>query len=326
MTSEPIFTISKALRKSTPALIGLWGPSGTGKTFSALHIARGLVGPAGKIGLIDTENRRAEFYADEAGGWDHIDLQPPFTPDRYCAAFSAFEQAGGYGCIIVDSMSHVWAGEGGVLDMAENSRTRDGRELTGLAKWKAPKTEYVRLVNSLLRAPFHVIFCLRAKDGVKQVGSGKSASIESIGLQPICGKGFIHEMTVSALLGHDHLPAFQTDGQSLRCDPLTPALKAPGPLWRIFETGKPLGAQTGQDIARWVSGAAAWDADQATLERTARDVATMGSVRYRQYFKSLTNEQRSALLKIHEELKAIAMAADAETSGPDDLPAADVQL
>lgn len=304
------FQIQRAVRKGAPALIGLWGPSGSGKTYTALHIARGLVGPSGKIGVIDTENRRAEFYAGLVGGWDHLDLQPPFSPQRYTEAFRAFENAGDYGAVIVDSASHVWEGQGGVLDMADSARTNDGRQMEGLAKWKAPKTDYKRMINTLLRAPFHVIFCLRAKDGVKQVGQGRNAKIESVGVQPICGKGIVYEMTVSALLDLNHVPAFQVDGQPLKCDPLIPAIKAPDDLKHIFQAGTPLGIDAGQEIARWVAGGAAFDSERATLERTARDVATMGTERYQQFWSSLTKEQRHTLLSIHEDLKSIAADAD----------------
>src|SRR3546814_16848010 len=76
------FEVVKAVRKATPALIGIWGPSGSGKTLSALRMARGMVGSEGKIVLADTENRRAEFYANEVGGWDHIDVQPPFRSEE----------------------------------------------------------------------------------------------------------------------------------------------------------------------------------------------------------------------------------------------------
>jgi len=313
----PRFTITKAVRKSVPSLIALWGPSSAGKTYSALHIARGLVGPKGKIGLLDTENRRAEFYADLAGGFEHLDLQPPFTPDRYTTAFKAFESAGGFGCVIVDSMSHVWGGEGGVLDWA--NKTGGG----GLQKWQAPKMAYQRMVNSLLRAPYHVIFCLRAKDGVKQVGKGKDATIESVGAQPICGKGFLYEMTVSTLLGPDHCPAFQGEGALIKCDPLIPALKAPEEIRGIFKQGEPLGIDTGKRIAQWVAGAAVFDIDQAQLERIARDVATMGSDRAREHWSKLTKAEQKALAPIKDELKAIAAEADAanENHEPDQLGA-----
>jgi len=305
------FAIRQAVRKGTPALISLWGPSGSGKTFTALHLARGLVGPNGKIGLIDTENRRAEFYADLVGGWDHLDLQPPFTPERYTQAFAAFEDAGGYGCVIVDSMSHVWEGEGGVLDLAEKNN------YSGLKKWQAPKMAYKRMVNALLRAPFHVIFCLRAKDAVRQVGGGKDAKIETVGIQPISGKGFIYEMTVSALLGPDHRPVIMGRPSPLVCDPLIPSVKAPAELTHIFQTGDYLGIETGKEIAKWVSGGAAFDVDRAKLERIARDVATMGTEALHRHWTSISKEERQALAPIKDELKLIAEEADrasAETS------------
>lgn len=306
------FTIQPAVRKGAPVLIGLWGPSGSGKTWTALHIARGLVGASGKIGLIDSENMRALFYADLVGGWDHLDLQPPFTPDRYTQAFSAFERAGQYGCVIVDTASHVWEGEGGVLDMADKIGG------AGLRKWQAPKMSYKRMMNNLLRAPFHVIFCLRAKDAVRQIGSGKDAKIESAGVTPISGKGFIHEMTVSALLGPDHCPVIMGRPSPLVCDPLIPSVKAPAELAHIFKPGQPLGVHTGQEIAKWVSGGQVFDADQARLERVARDVATMGTEALERHWVSISKDERKALAGLLDELKAIAAESDRHAAEPEE--------
>ena len=313
------FTIQRAVRKGAPALISLWGPSGSGKTFTALHVARGLVGPSGKIGLIDTENRRAEFYADLVGGWDHLDIQPPFTPERYTAAFAAFEEAGGYGCVIIDSMSHVWEGEGGVLDLA------DKNNFSGLKKWQAPKMAYKRMVNTLLRAPFHVIFCLRAKDGVRQIGGGNSAKVESVGAQPISGKGFVYEMTVSALLGPDHKPAFPGPQSMVQCDPQIPAIKAPDDLRDVIRPGTFMGVETGRRIAAWVAGGAAFDADRAKLERLARDVASFGTDKLRMHWDSLSGDEKRVLAPIKDELKGIAEEADraaAEQADEDEQQAA----
>lgn len=300
------FQIQKAVRKGAPALIGLWGPSSSGKTYTSLQVARGLVGPQGRIGLIDTERRRAEFYADLAGGWDHLNLEPPFSPQRYTDALAEFEKAGGYGCVIIDSMSHVWEGEGGVLDVADRSR------YGGLKKWQAPKMDYKRMVNNLLRAPFHVIFNLRAKDGVKQTGKGSDASIETVGAQPICGKGFIYEMTVSALLGPDHCPAFQGADELVHCDPLIPALKAPEALRTIFKQGTPLGIEAGQNISQWLSGGAVFDAELARAEREMRNIASMGSAKYLAEWEKTSADWKQRLSHIHEECVALAGEADRE--------------
>ncbi|MCV9910019.1 ATP-binding protein [Brucella sp. HL-2] len=101
--------IERAVREKTFTLTSIAGPSGSGKTYSALLYARGLVGQEGKIGFIDTENKRSRFYADVAGGFDVIDLDPPFTSSRYIQAIKAFEKAG-YTAIIIDSISHEWEG------------------------------------------------------------------------------------------------------------------------------------------------------------------------------------------------------------------------
>lgn len=303
--------IVKATRKATPSLIGLWGPSGSGKTYSALRIARGLVGATGKIGVIDTENRRAEFYANVAGGWDHLDLQPPFSPQRYTEAFRKFEDAGGYGCIIVDSMSHAWEGEGGVLDIANSQTTQSGRAMTGLAKWNAPKMGYKRMLNGLLRAPFHVIFCLRAKEGVRQKGKGNDAEIENIGLEPICEKNFIYEMTVSVLLGPDHMPLFQ-DKERFKCSPSIPAVKAPEEIWGAIKPNQHLSEEVGVAIAEWVGGGADFDRAGEQLKRVARDVSTLGLVRLEQHWKTLSKAEKKILLPFMDEFKSIAAQADVE--------------
>lgn len=289
-------TITKAERKGNPALIGLWGPSGCGKTYSALLMARGLVGPEGKIGMIDTENKRGEFYAELAGGWDHLDFQPPFDPDRYISTMKEFEEAGEYGCLIIDSQSHCWAGEGGVLDQADKNPNK------GAQTWKKPKMAYGRMLNYLLRAPFHVIFCLRAKEDY----NWNAKQPEMLGLAPICGKGFIYEMTVSILLGQDHMPMFKGD----LVHPEIPSIKAPEALFGTIKPGEFLGEENGKAIAQWVAGAANVDKDLEKLKREARDIATFGTKRMAEFWKGLGSDKQHRLASILGELKSIAANAD----------------
>lgn len=305
-----IFQIRPAVRKAIPALIGLWGPPNCGKTYSALLMARGLVGPNGKIGLVDTENERALLYAELAGGWDHLNLQPPFSPDRYTEAFREFEDKG-YGCVIVDSQSHVWEGEGGVLDMADNAKTRDGKPLEGLGKWKKPKIAYKRMVNHSLRAPFHVIFCLRAKEAHVQTGRGQSAKIEYLGAEPICGKGFVHEMTVAVFLGPDHKPVHQNT-ETVRCSPLIPSVKAPDDLWGVIKPGEYLNEATGAAIASYLGSGAPVDHDANKVVREARDVATFGMARLEEHWNKLAKADQRALKPHMAEIKDIAAEADRE--------------
>ena len=287
-----MFEVKTATRKGTPALIGLWGPSNSGKTYSALLIARGLVGPEGKIVLVDTENRRAELYATLAGGWHHIDFQPPFTPPRYMEAMADAEAAGA-DVIIMDSMSHVWEGEGGVLDMADAGRSKKGEPLQGIKKWQAPKMSYKRMMNALLRSRVHVIFCLRAKEKIMQIGG----EIVSGGPVPICEKNFIYEMTVASMLDEGHKPAMP--------------IKVPEDMAAVIQAGKLLTVETGKKIAEWVGGGVPVDHEAEALKRQGRDKAPQGTTVMRDWWQSLTKDERQTLKPILEELQLTARQADA---------------
>src|ERR1700750_723736 len=104
-----------ATRKQVKLRLGLSAVSGGGKTYSALLLAKGLVGDWSKIAVIDTENESASLYA-HLGQYNTITLTAPFTPERYVEAIKACE-AGGMECIVVDSITHEWDGKGGILEI-----------------------------------------------------------------------------------------------------------------------------------------------------------------------------------------------------------------
>ena len=288
----PSFQVTEAHRESIAALIALWGFSDSGKTFSALRLARGLVGAKGKVVVIDTENRRAKFYAGMFGGWHHIDMQPPFTAQRYTAAVEAAIRFGA-DCIIIDSMSHVWAGEGGVLDQAEANNS------SGLAKWKTPKMEYTRMRNMLLRSPVHVIFCLRAKEKYVQTGSGRDAKIVSAGHVPICDSLFVYEMTVSAKM------------ESGTHKPMIP-VKAPEGMRPSIIAGEFITERSGEAIAEWAAGGVKLDHAALAVQAEARTKATDGTIKFRDWWQSLDKPARAACKDILPEIQDIAKKADEE--------------
>src|SRR5208282_5188849 len=140
------FSFKPAVRENVGLLIGMIGGTGSGKTYSAMRVASGI-GPAGKpFAVIDTEAGRAKHYADTFR-FDHGDLAPPFTPARYVEAIEAADAAG-YPVIVVDSMSHEWAGDGGVLDMQIAEFERLGnREAVKLLSWSKPKQSHKHMVQ-----------------------------------------------------------------------------------------------------------------------------------------------------------------------------------
>lgn len=318
------FEIKPAVRENVPALISLWGPSDTGKTVSALRIARGLVGPNGKIVASDTENGRALFYAGEWGGdWHHVAFDPPFSPKRYLSVYEAARKFGA-DCIITDSTSHVWEGEGGVLDMKDA-----GNNPNDFANWKTPKMDYKRFINASLRSPCHMIFCLRAKDEYAQRRNNKGKlEPHHLGLTPICGKGFIYEMTVSVMLGHDHKPVFKRS-EDYHPSPMIPAIKAPGDLLDAIQPGEYLSEATGERIRAWCEGGKKVHRPEPIgqdLLDLAASAANLGTAQLQQWWGTLDGGQKRTLkpyMDGPEGYKAIAAQADEAAPAETDDPLAD---
>jgi len=306
----------KASRKAVPLVISLSGVSGCGKTYSALLLAAGLAGPAGKVGMIDTENGRGEMYADSPGivkalpgGYDYIRFDPPFSPDRYVEYIKAAEAAGVNVCVI-DSGSHEWEGIGGVAEMAEKLEGRMGR----LGKWADPKMKHKRFMYACLTSPMHIIFCLRARDKVKMFKRGDRIILDSgqetsdaqiadkdlvvpLGLQPIAEKGMVFEMTMSLILDEKtHFAA---------------PIKVPEPLVSTFPTKHLITKEDGERIAQWNATGAPGNPFERIRQR-ARQAAEDGLERYQDFYKSLTPPQKKAIIDDgeHERNKQVAIEAD----------------
>jgi hypothetical protein len=202
------YEFRQAVRESVGLLIGLIGPSGSGKTFSAMRIAAGIVGEGNRFAVIDTENRRALHYASQFQ-FDHCELSPPFGSLNFAGAIEAADKAG-YKAIVVDSCSHEWASEGGVLDFQEQELNRMAgddwkkREQVKMAAWIKPKGNHKQMVQRLLRTKAHLILCFRAEEKTKiEKGPDGKTHIIPMGFQPVCSKEFPYELTVSFLLSSD---------------------------------------------------------------------------------------------------------------------------
>lgn len=197
--------IRPATRQGVRPIIDIYSESGGGKTYSALLLARGFVGPSGKMVMVDTESGRGELYADvrEFGGYDVLPLEEPFSSERYIQAIDAVEKSGA-AIGILDSGSHQWEGLGGVLDQADQSRENSGKD--GLHNWRKPKMAHALFVQKLLRSTIPWIVCLRAKYKTRQVREpGKKTEIvKDDNLTPIQSDDFIFEATVHGEIDLQH--------------------------------------------------------------------------------------------------------------------------
>lgn len=232
-----ILNIRPAVREGARVVVGISGVSGSGKTYTALQLGWGLAkGDASKVGLLDTENKRGSLYSDilvnskkEIQQFMIGDLYPPFSPQRYATAIKEFQEAG-VEVLVVDSGSHEWEGEGGCEDIAD-----DGGKV---ANWKKAKREHKRFMNVLLSCDMHIIVCLRAREKTSFKDPKKPVSL---GIQPICEKNFMFEMTASLLI-HEQ-------------GKFRDILKCPAELLPILDKQEGyIGAKEGLALRKWIDG------------------------------------------------------------------------
>jgi hypothetical protein len=202
--------IRKAERRKSKLRLALCGPSGAGKTMSALLLAFGI---GGKVGLIDTEHGSGDLYAD-LGDYDVISLEPPYTVAKYREAIRAFEDAG-YSTIIVDSLSHAWAGEGGLLDK-QGQLEASGRYRNSFATWREITPEQNKLVEEMLASPAHIIATMRSKmEWIVEKDDRGRATVRKVGLAPVQRDGITFEFTIVMDLSESHTATATKDRTSL---------------------------------------------------------------------------------------------------------------
>lgn len=229
----------KAERKSAKLRAALCGTSGSGKTYSALLLARGLAGENGKIAVIDTERGSASLYADVTD-FDVAELAPPYSPARYRALIADAAQE--YDVLVIDSLSHAWSAEGGVLDMHDQA-TMSNKGGNSYTAWRDVTPQHNQLVDAILSCPCHVITTLRSKTAyeLQDNGNGKKTPVK-IGLAPIQRDGMEYEFTlVLDVSVSNHIASSSKDRTQLwdgRNDRITVAHGEE--LRRWLESGKPL--------------------------------------------------------------------------------------
>lgn len=203
--------IRKAERKKAKLRLGISAPSGAGKTYSSLLIAYGITGDWEKIGLIDTENGSGDLYA-HLGDYMVLQLEAPYTPERYVKAIKAFEQAG-VSVIIIDSLSHAWAGSGGALEMVDSSMAAQKNKF---AAWRDVTPKHNELVEAMLQSKCHIIATMRSKTEyvLEEDEKGKKVP-KKVGMAPIQRDGMEYEFTVMLDMAHNHVASASKDRTSL---------------------------------------------------------------------------------------------------------------
>lgn len=198
--AEYNFHIHRAVRTQVKLRLALIGPTGAGKTYTALQLAQGL---GDRVALIDSERQKASLYADRFA-FDTLNLRDfGFSPDVYIAALAAM--ARDHDVVVVDSLSHAWMGKDGVLEMVDDAAKRS-RSGNNYVAWREVTPKHHALVDALLDCPCHLIVTMRSKMEYLQEKDEKTGktTIRKVGLQPVQRDGLEYEFDIVADMDQDN--------------------------------------------------------------------------------------------------------------------------
>jgi len=190
----------KAIKSQSKGRIAIDGPSGAGKTKTALRVARGIVGESGKIALIDSEFGSASKYADEHDFSVH-EMEGNKNPAAYVAALKAAEEAG-FDLCIIDSLTHAWEGTKDLVDKAKGNDPKGN----GLSAWSVGSKAWSELLEAIMGSRMHVLVTMRSKTEFAQEKNehGKTVVVK-LGLAPEIRDGTEFAFDVVVSLDNAHV-------------------------------------------------------------------------------------------------------------------------
>ena len=220
-------------RQKSKLRMGLVAPSGAGKTLGALYIAYGITNDWHKIAMIDTEHERGRFYANRTdlaiptGTFLYQSLTAPYSPDKYISYVQeAAKAVGPDGVVIVDSLSHAWDNEGGVLDI-KNEIAKTNVTKTAFSAWDEAGKIQNNLINSILSVNAHTIVTMRTKMAYAMEVNEKGKTVPvKIGLAPVQRENAEYEFDIVLNISRDHTTVAGKDTTFLDsfCGVITPEI------------------------------------------------------------------------------------------------------
>lgn len=314
------FEDKPGVRSQVPLIVGLCGPSASGKTMSGLRLATGMREiTGGEIFGIDTEAGRMCHYADRFK-FRSVEFKSPFYPLDYLEAVKYCVSKGALN-IIIDSVSHLWEGPGGVLESHESECERlmkqwkSTRDKVQMSAWQRPKQDLRRFINEILQLRINLVLCYRAKEKLKIVPGKQPVSL---GWRPIAPEELMYEATVNFLLYPNcgGVPIWKPDEPGEK-----EVLKCPAQFQGLFlQDSRPLDEEHGRRMAEWARGGTL-DLDAAIAE--GLEAAKHGSQSLKIWFTGQPANIKATLKPtLDNEWKAIAKKAD-ESPAPASVPDGD---
>lgn len=194
-------SFAKAVRTQKRLRLGIAGGPGSGKTMTGLRFAHVIARAfgRGRVGVVDSENGSAALYQGESydgGVFDFSILTlSDYSPVAYKKAID--EAANEFDVLLVDSLTHAWAGPGGALDIHTDVTRASGSKNSYFA-WRDVTPMHNALVESILRSPCHVIATLRTKVEYVLENEGGKVTPKKVGMKPVQREGMEYEFDVFA--------------------------------------------------------------------------------------------------------------------------------
>jgi len=197
------FTYTDASRQGSFLRMGIDGPAGSGKTYTALAVACAMAAATGgRVGMIDTERGSGRKYAPPFT-FKHLNFTPPYHPDRLtrCLAESAE-----YGIthLVIDTWSRYWGGAGGMLQLVDEATARDGGRSNFNSGWKSMRPTEAAMIEAMLGYPGHLFVTLRVKTDYQVTNVGGQTKVAKLGLKPEQREGMEYEFDVVGDMDQDN--------------------------------------------------------------------------------------------------------------------------
>jgi len=299
--------LKKAQRKRAKLKLGIAGGSGSGKTLGALLVAYGLLKEKypnfpdneiwNKIAIVDTENGSGELYVGKEvgdliiGEYNSITLEPPFEVDKFTDSIKLCYKSG-MEVVILDSTSHAWQGEGGLLEQHGNISKRVGNSY---AAWRDITPQHNKFVDTMLQTDIHLIATMRSKMDYtqeKDPNSGKT-TVRKLGLEPIQRDGMSYEFTIFLEIDADHVAFGSKDRTGLvdqKYFTITPEVGKTIMRW----------LESGVDEKKEVISTSLTDSEQEKINSDKLKKAKSNVVEKCKYLGGSGNEELMKLLKEYE--------------------------
>ena len=171
----------KAKAEQAALQMGVYGPAGSGKTFTSLLLAEGLGRVTKKrVAYIDTEHG-TDFYCKavpaRAVHPEAFDFDALYTRSltEIAAAVQSID-TNEHGVVVIDSVTHLWEAA-----MAAYAGKKTSVDSIPMHAWGKIKKPYKDLMAFLLSSPLHVILC--GRQGTEYATDEETEELKAVGVK-----------------------------------------------------------------------------------------------------------------------------------------------